>query len=270
MAHETMAGPRARYRRQVRTEVQQLAWAQIAEAGASALSLKAIAKQMGVTAPALYRYFASRDDLLTELILSAYRDLAELVETTVETTDAAPVRLTAMARALRDWALANPHRYLLIYGTPVPGYAAPAEATELAARTFAPILAGYGVRPVSELDPNGLDPALRRALAFWTRLHGIIGLEVAGHFNGARSTPRCSMPRRSPRASPTWRRFSHNVPKSPCELLEGSRKDNVRELRLSLWVNLKSLRVVWSGSAGTVRSPSTKDRGSPAGSDRAT
>jgi AcrR family transcriptional regulator len=184
VAQEATAGPRERYRRQVRAEVQELAWGQIAEAGASALSLKAIAKQMGITAPALYRYFASRDDLLTELIVSAYRDLAEVVESAVVATDPVPVRLTALANAVHGWALANPHRYLLIYGTPVPGYAAPPEATELATRTFAPILAGYRVRPMSDLDPNGLDRSLRQALAFWSRMHGIISLEVAGHFNG--------------------------------------------------------------------------------------
>ena len=182
MAQETAAGPRERYRQQIRAEVQGLAWAQIEQAGASALSLKAIAKQLGMTAPALYRYFASRDDLLTELILSAYRDLAEVVE--AASTGPAPARLDAMATAFRAWALGNPHRYLLIYGTPVPGYAAPPEATELASRILAPILDGFSAGLPHDVDPGGLDPALRRSLAFWTRLHGVLSLEVAGHFAG--------------------------------------------------------------------------------------
>jgi AcrR family transcriptional regulator len=182
MAEEPAIGPRERYRQQVRAEVQGLAWAQVEQAGASALSLKAIAKQLGMTAPALYRYFASRDDLLTELILSAYRDLAEVVEAAA--TGPAPDQLRATAQVFRDWALDNPHRYLLIYGTPVPGYAAPPEATALASRILAPILRGFSAVVSHDVDPSGLDPALRRSLAFWTRLHGVISLEVAGHFAG--------------------------------------------------------------------------------------
>jgi len=194
MTEQTSTGPRDRYRQQVRSEVRERAWEQIAEAGASALSLKAIAKQMGMTAPALYRYFASRDDLLTELILAAYRDLAGVVEAaagaegTAGTDGTAAARLTAIAQAFRAWALANTQRYLLIYGTPVPGYKAPPEATALASRIFAPIVAGFSAafspaRPAAA-PPSGPDQAVWRSLTFWTRLHGVISLEVAGHFNG--------------------------------------------------------------------------------------
>ena len=191
------AGPRERYRQQVRAEVLRHAWQQVAEAGASALSLKAIAKQMGISAPALYRYYASRDELLTELILSAYRDLAEVVEAAdgeagARGETASPARrLTSVAEAMRHWALTNPQRYLLLFGTPVPGYAAPAEATTLSRRIFAPVLSGFSV-PLTSESPAGqgapeasaaqLDPALRHALTFWTRLHGVVSLEVAGHF----------------------------------------------------------------------------------------
>jgi AcrR family transcriptional regulator len=180
---EPAAGPRERYRQQVRAEVQELAWVQIAEAGASALSLKAIAKQLGMTAPALYRYFASRDDLLTGLILSAYRELAELVESIANGVDPPAARLAAIAQEVRAWAIGAPHRYLLLYGTPVPGYHAPAEATALAVRIFAPILAGFGA-DFAEPDSGGIDPGLRQALTFWTRMHGVVSLEVAGHFTG--------------------------------------------------------------------------------------
>lgn len=188
MAEQTLTGPRDRYRQQVRSEVQERAWEQIAEAGASALSLKAIAKQMGMTAPALYRYFASRDDLLTELILAAYRDLAGVVETAAGTEGSVPVRLTAIAQAVRVWALANTHRYLLIYGTPVPGYKAPPEATALASRIFAPILEGFSATRPEGAPPPGPD-AVRRSLVFWTRLHGVLSLEVAGHFTGMAFDP---------------------------------------------------------------------------------
>jgi AcrR family transcriptional regulator len=181
------AGPRERYRQQVRAEVLRHAWQQVAEAGATALSLKAIAKQMGISAPALYRYFASRDELLTELILSAYRELAEVVEAAgagVEPEQIASRRLASVAQAMRRWALYNRHRYLLLFGTPVPGYSAPAEATALSARIFAPVLSGFSATFPPPGRPGELDPALRRSLAFWTRLHGVISLEVAGHFTG--------------------------------------------------------------------------------------
>jgi AcrR family transcriptional regulator len=178
-------GPRARYRQQVRDEVQVLAWEQIGQAGTSALSLKAIATQMGMTAPALYRYYSSRDELLTQLILSAYQELAELVEAAAAVAGIEPAeRLAGIAQALRVWAVANPHRYLLLYGTPVPGYHAPPEATVLAQRIFSPILVGFtallGNVGAQDLERRAFD----RSVLMWTRLHGILGLELAGHFDG--------------------------------------------------------------------------------------
>lgn len=168
----TSEGPRARYRQQVREEIQQQAWQQIESAGASALSLKAIATGMGMTAPALYRYYTGRDELLTQLIVSAYRDLAELAEAAAVSAEA-PQCLIAIAGALRQWALAHPQRYLLLYGTPVPGYRAPDEATDLARRIFAPITTAFDALP-------GTDGTT--AVTFWTRLHGVLSLELAGHF----------------------------------------------------------------------------------------
>jgi len=179
--NETVEGPRARYRRQVRDEVQARAWEQIGRDGVAALSLKAIATQMGMTAPALYRYYSSRDELLTELILSGYRDLAESVEVAVDGELPPAARLSEMALALRGWAVAEPQRYLLLYGTPVPGYHAPQTATDLAARIFAPILAAY--RQVSD-SGDRTATAFHRSMTFWTRLHGVLSLELAGHFAG--------------------------------------------------------------------------------------
>jgi AcrR family transcriptional regulator len=180
-------GPRARYRRQVRAEVLDHAWAQIADAGASALSLKAIAGRMGMTGPALYRYFASRDELLTELILTAYADLAEAVEGAADQGAAPERRVEALASTLRRWALANPQRYLLLYGTPVPGYSAPPEATALARRIFAPVqeaFADVAVVVGSGSRRKGRADAFSRSVTFWTRLHGVLSLELAGHFTG--------------------------------------------------------------------------------------
>jgi AcrR family transcriptional regulator len=182
--NQVTQGPRARYRQQVRDEVQALAWEQIGQAGPSALSLKAIATQMGMTAPALYRYYGSRDELLTQLILSTYQDLAEMIEAAAEGETTPAARLTAIARALRQWAVAHPHRYLLLYGTPVPGYHAPTEATVLAQRIFAPILAGFAALPNDHTGKPMQRNAFERSVLLWTRLHGVLSLQLAGHFDG--------------------------------------------------------------------------------------
>ncbi|MFF8938528.1 TetR/AcrR family transcriptional regulator [Streptomyces paradoxus] len=195
------ATPRERYRAQVRAEIKERAWEQIATAGASALSLNAIAKQMGMSGPALYRYFRGRDELITELVRDAYRSLADTVGAAAK--DGAEV--VALAHALREWALADPHRYFLVYGTPVPGYHAPDDITAIASEIMALLLdACAGVTADAEatrfgthLEENrewaGGHPAppaaLHRALAFWTRLHGVLSLELAGHFTGMRFDP---------------------------------------------------------------------------------
>ncbi|MFE0461425.1 TetR/AcrR family transcriptional regulator [Kitasatospora sp. NPDC058965] len=185
--------PRERYRAQVREEIKGFAWEQIATAGASALSLNAIAKQIGMSGPALYRYFANRDELITELITDAYRSLAD----TFRTRAAAGADLAGLALALREWALADPQRYLLVYGTPVPGYHAPADTTRITAEIMATLLAACAAEPPAPPSPlqehlaehrdwAGPHPAgaQQRALAFWTRLHGVLSLELAGHFTG--------------------------------------------------------------------------------------
>ncbi|MFE0105321.1 TetR/AcrR family transcriptional regulator [Streptomyces sp. NPDC059009] len=201
--------PRERYRAQVRAEIKEHAWEQIASAGASALSLNAIAKRMGMSGPALYRYFANRDELITELIREAYQSLAG----TIGAAAADGADLAGLAHALRGWALADPQRYFLIFGTPVPGYHAPDDITDISSGIMANLLDAC-----AELEPEGSDkkkgkkegvegpaasfranleshrswagshpapePALHRALAFWTRMHGLLSLELAGHFTG--------------------------------------------------------------------------------------
>lgn len=202
-----MTNPRQRYREQVRDEIKAHAWSQVATTGASALSLNAIAKQMGMSGPALYRYYSSRDELITELILEAYRDLADGCETAAASARTPAGKLSAVAMAIREWAVAEPHRYLLLYGTPVPGYEAPREATETAGRmmtvllgAFADIAAAADTKATKALDKNLAshrawaqadvsEAVLRRALAFWTRVHGVLSLEVAGHFTGMAFDP---------------------------------------------------------------------------------
>src|SRR5262249_21707619 len=120
---------RHRYRAQVRDEVKAAALRQLAEGGPQALSINAIAKELGVSGPALYRYFAGRDELLTELVVEAYDDLGRAVADAADRARgrAARERLRALARAYRKWALAQPHRYSLLFAAPVPGYDAHAE-----------------------------------------------------------------------------------------------------------------------------------------------
>ncbi|MES5819407.1 TetR/AcrR family transcriptional regulator [Streptomyces sp. RG80] len=188
--------PRERYRAQVRTEIKERAWEQIATAGASALSLNAIAKQMGMSGPALYRYFGGRDELITELVRDAYRSLAD----TFHAASRSGADPTALAHALRDWALRDPQRYFLLYGTPVPGYRAPDDTTAISSEIMATLLDACAALPSDgpatpfeehleeHRDWAGDHPAppaaLHRALAFWTRLHGVLSLELAGHFSG--------------------------------------------------------------------------------------
>ncbi|MFI5687247.1 TetR/AcrR family transcriptional regulator [Streptomyces sp. NPDC051636] len=196
MAEQGTKTPRERYRAQVRTEIKERAWEQIATAGASALSLNAIAKQMGMSGPALYRYFGSRDELITELVRDAYRSLADTFRAASETR----ADVVALAHALRGWALENRQRYFLIYGTPVPGYHAPDDITAIASEIMATLLDACATLPLDGpaapfeahleghrdwTDGHPAPPAvLHRALTFWTRLHGVLSLELAGHFTG--------------------------------------------------------------------------------------
>ncbi|MFI0901137.1 TetR/AcrR family transcriptional regulator [Streptomyces sp. NPDC020983] len=195
--------PRERYRAQLRAEIKERAWEQIATAGAPGLSLNAIAKQMGMSGPALYRYFAGRDELITELIRDAYRSLADAIGAAA----AAGADLAALGRALRTWALEDPQRYFLVYGTPVPGYHAPDDITVIASQIMDALLDAAQAAGAAVPDPDGDRPgerleahlaghrqwaadhpatpaALRRALLVWTRLHGVLSLELAGHFTG--------------------------------------------------------------------------------------
>ncbi|MEU7579848.1 TetR/AcrR family transcriptional regulator [Streptomyces sp. NPDC041068] len=198
MAKTGTPNPRERYRTQVRAEIKEHAWEQIAAAGTSALSLNAIARQMGLSGPALYRYYANRDELITELIRDAYRSLADTCRAAADANSDG--QLPAVAHALRDWALDDPQRYLLIYGTPVPGYHAPDDVTAISDELMTTLLDACASAPpdspASPLDAHledhrqwaGDHPAptagLRHALTVWTRLHGVLSLELAGHFSG--------------------------------------------------------------------------------------
>jgi len=138
MEKRTAASIRARVRAEMIDEIKEAARRQLATEGAN-LSLRAIARELGVVSSALYRYFASRDDLLTALIIDAYNALGEAGEradaAVTERLDLSG-RWLAIAHAWRDWALAHPAEYALIHGSPVPGYAAPADTIAPANRRF--------------------------------------------------------------------------------------------------------------------------------------
>ncbi|WP_026341713.1 TetR/AcrR family transcriptional regulator [Actinomadura atramentaria] len=202
-------GARERIRRQMVAEIKREARRQLAESGAQSLSLRAVARETGLVSSGVYRYFASRDELLTALIIDAYGAVAERVEEAVGARAAPRERWRAGCAAVRAWSRANPHEYALIYGSPVPGYAAPADTVDAAARVplallsvvraaheagelrppdvraLPPELAAQG-RAVAELTGGGLpeDAAVRVGIA-WTQLFGMVGFELFGHLVGS-------------------------------------------------------------------------------------
>ncbi|WP_367325022.1 TetR/AcrR family transcriptional regulator [Streptomyces sp. HUAS ZL42] len=202
----TAQGARARARIEVTAAIKEEARRQLAAEGAAKLSLRAVARELGMVSSALYRYFPSRDDLLTALIIDAYNSLGETAESAHEAVaKAGPVRRwTAVCEAVRGWALAHPHEYALIYGTPVPGYSAPDTTVPAAARVGLLLIGivrdahqGPGLSEVSlpdELRPEAermaadlapdLPPETVAALiAAWAQLYGLVGFELFGQFH---------------------------------------------------------------------------------------
>jgi AcrR family transcriptional regulator len=194
---------RERYRAQVRGEVKQAALRQLEESGPAGLSVSAIGKQLGVSGPALYRYFASRDELLTELVIDAYLDLADTLRAAAsQSAGSEPrARFEALARAYRSWALVQPHRYRLLYGPPLPGYDAHAQrlvdAAQAAMDQLLTALRELGDRTATapsqplasqlsawaQARAPDIEPATAlQAVLIWSRLHGLVSLEIAGNF----------------------------------------------------------------------------------------
>ena len=200
-------------RAELTAEIKEAARRQLAAEGAPGLSLRAVTRELGMASSAIYRYFPSRDDLLTALIVDAY----DAVGLAAEEADAGcrrddyGGRWRAVGLAIRAWAVANPHEYALVYGSPVPGYRAPEDTIGPASRvTF--VLArmvdqasrdGVLVEPdevlrLPPLDvrvleetrrladlafPSARDEAVVRAVIAWTQLFGMISFELFGHFH---------------------------------------------------------------------------------------
>ena len=193
-------------RAEITREITEAARRQLAAGGAATLSLRAVARELGMASSAVYRYFPSRDDLLTTLIIEAYDALGAAAEG-ADIPDAEPrSRWRAVCRATRAWALIHPHEYALVYGSPVPGYAAPQSTVEPAARVGALLcrIVADGIA-VGLVDPatepgdlaSTLVPGLAArvglpdgvagealaapAIMAWTSLFGMISFELFGH-----------------------------------------------------------------------------------------
>ncbi|MBT2508459.1 TetR/AcrR family transcriptional regulator [Streptomyces sp. ISL-98] len=203
----TMRGARERARIEVTAAIKEEARRQLAAEGAAKLSLRAVARELGMVSSALYRYFPSRDDLLTALIVDAYDAVGAAAETALAQQSvgtAHPERWTAVCGAVRTWALAHPHEYALIYGSPVPGYTAPQATVGPASRVGQALISiardahrtnglavprlPAGLRPEAEriaadFAPDLPPPVVAALVAAWSQLFGLISFEVFGQFN---------------------------------------------------------------------------------------
>jgi AcrR family transcriptional regulator len=206
MTESTASSVRAIARAEMTDRIKQVARRHLAADGPN-LSLRAVARDLGVVSSAVYRYFASRDELLTALIIEAYDSMGDTVdeaEAAVARGDLAG-RWLAVGRAVRAWALAHPHEYALLYGSPVPGYAAPQDTIGPASRPVVVIIAilraagergGALVRGGPRLPPavrvsferiqahpqfGGVAPPLfARGMTAWAQLFGALSFELFG------------------------------------------------------------------------------------------
>jgi AcrR family transcriptional regulator len=203
---------RALARRELTDTIKEVARYELAEHGPAGLSLRAVARELDMASSAIYRYFPSRDDLLTALLVDAYVSLgtaAERADAKARKEGAGPGgRWLAVCRAARAWAVRRPHEWALLYGSPVPGYRAPETTIEPAGRIpalLAPILlqaaeAGRLRPPPRPLPPPSLvtptvlelaggplappyEDLVDRALVVWTTLVGTISFELFGHLH---------------------------------------------------------------------------------------
>ena len=189
-------------------EIKDAARRQLAAEGAERLSLRAVSRELGMVSSALYRYFPSRDDLLTALIIDAYDALGAEAEAAAKAEEDPRQAWLAVCRAVRAWAVAHPHEYALIYGSPVAGYKAPETTIQPAGRVALALLgilthaqaSGVLALPADAPEPEGLlaeqvaelaDAApgvpaavLLRTVVAWTQLFGMISFELFGQLVG--------------------------------------------------------------------------------------
>lgn len=209
---------RQRAREDITAEILEAARIRLAETGPGGLSLRAVARDVEMVSSAVYRYFPSRDHLLTALLIRAYDELGDAAETADETvvdrSDTA-ARWMATCRAVREWALAHPHDYALLYGSPVTGYAAPQDtvvpATRVVVRLIEIVVAAQESGAKPPLPPPGATSGFAqsfrgavaeierrtaltldvptelvgRLLMAWSSVFGVLSFELWGHLIGA-------------------------------------------------------------------------------------
>jgi AcrR family transcriptional regulator len=199
-------GKRQESREKLEAQIIDLGRRHLVTEGAAGLSLRAIARDLGMVSSAVYRYVASRDDLLTLLLIDAYSELADAVDAAAATGGPWREQLLAMAHAARAWAIDQPARWALLYGSPVPGYHAPRErtvgpGTRVVGALFGAVGAGIAAgditqsdvaaaQPLSmdydlvraEFDFKGDDAAVGKCFLVWAGLVGAISLEVFGQY----------------------------------------------------------------------------------------
>ena len=211
MGMSAIRSARERARAEVTREIKEEARRQLAVSGAQGLSLRAVARELGVVSSALYRYFASRDELLTALIIDAYDALADEVDAAGRAVPATDFRnrWRASCRAVRAWATGHPHEYALLYGTPVPGYHAPETTTASGGRVPAallgivrdawsagvlarhddepalpPVLAEQARRIAAAIVPGLPEHVVVRTAVAWTQVFGMVTFELFGQYAG--------------------------------------------------------------------------------------
>ena len=207
---ESVSAPRtarARAREELTREIVDAARVHLRNDGAAGLSLRAVARDLGMVSSAIYRYFPSRDELLTALIVDAYNSLGEAAEQSERQVKRADLngRWLAIGKATRQWALEQPHEWSLIYGSPVPGYQAPQDTIAPATRVSSllieilidaqnsdrvptsrpvPRTVHAALRPVREAIPAAVpDDLIIRGLMAWSQLIGVISMELNGQFH---------------------------------------------------------------------------------------
>ncbi|MCD2189610.1 TetR/AcrR family transcriptional regulator [Actinomycetospora soli] len=186
---------RQEHRAETTERILAAARAELARVGAAALSLRAVTREVGMVSSAVYRYFPSRDELLTALIIEAYDAVGEAAES-ADHDGPALERWVSVWRAVRRWAGEHPAQYALIYGSPVPGYAAPPDTLPAAGRVGAVLVriaAGHGTVPdpgpvvrnalAVDLLPDLTAELAPAAIAAWTQLFGTVGFELFGQYD---------------------------------------------------------------------------------------
>ena len=208
---ERTTGPRARARAQTIDDIKRTARRHLATDGAD-LSLRSVARDLGMVSSAVYRYFDSRDALLTALIIDAYDDLGEVTEQAEAAVRRGDLRgrWHAACHAIRDWSRDHPAEYGLLYGTPVPGYSAPQDTVGPASRpvvvmttilrdgfergALAPLPHERLPAPTrSDLEGivalpgfSGVPPALlARGMGAWAGVFGLVSFELFGRLTNA-------------------------------------------------------------------------------------